>query len=115
MKVSQIQKLVKASVLSGQVNENMEVFKACGADLMSDVLRFAKEDVILITGLTNIHTLRTAEMANIQFVLFVRDKEPPAEVIDEAQEAGLTILKTNLPMYETCGILYASGLGKVEG
>ena len=43
--------------------------------LMSDVLTVEADDAVLITGLANIQAIRTAEMADISCILFVRDKE----------------------------------------
>ena len=83
---------------------------ACGADLMSDVLAFTKSDSLLLTGLTNPQVIRTAEIAEIKAVCFVRGKRPQAETVALAQEKGIPLLCASLPMYESCGRLYGSGL-----
>jgi hypothetical protein len=81
-----------------------------GADLMSDALRFAREDTLLITGLTNPQAIRTAEMVGARAVLFVRAKLPPQETIALAQETGIVLLATRYTMYEASGRLYSAGL-----
>ncbi|SHE68218.1 hypothetical protein [Alkalibacter saccharofermentans] len=111
MKIHEIKNILDAEILCGEDKLSDEISLACGCDLMSDVLRFAKEDVVLLTGLTNIHVLKTAEMANIQYLVFVRDKTPAVEMVQEADELDMVIMKTRLPLYEACGKLYKEGLG----
>jgi hypothetical protein len=111
MKLHEIKSILDAEILCGGDKLSDEISLACGCDLMSDVLRFAKEDVVLLTGLTNIHVLKTAEMANIQCLVFVRDKTPAVEMVQEADELDMVIMKTRLPLYEACGKLYKEGLG----
>jgi hypothetical protein len=85
---------------------------ACGgaADLMSDVLAFARPDSLLLTGLTHPQVVRTAEMAGILALVFVRGKHPPPETTALAAEVGIPLLGTRYKMYEACGRLYAAGL-----
>ncbi|NTW70787.1 MAG: hypothetical protein HGA49_00905 [Eubacteriaceae bacterium] len=114
MKLYEIRDILKASILCGEDKLDYEVSLACGCDLMSDVLRFAKENVVLLTGLTNIHVLKTAEMANIECLVFVRDKTPTPDLIQQAEELNMVIMTTELPLYESCGRLYKKGLGDME-
>ena len=81
-----------------------------GADLMSDVLAFTQEGTLLMTGLTNPQVVRTAEMASVKAVVFVRGKLPPAETIALAEEKGIPLLASKYTMFETCGRLYKAGL-----
>jgi len=102
-------------VLSGHVivnNHDLETDFPLGgaADLMSDVLAFGAEGMVLMTGLTNPQVVRTAEMAGIEVVVFVRDKTPPPETIELARESGITLIRAGYTMYEACGRLYQAGL-----
>ena len=92
------------------VDLDMKIHSAFGADLMSDVLRFGREDTLLITGLTNTQAVRTAEMVGIRALLFVRAKIPPPETIALAKEVGVALLATQYTMYEASGLLYKAGL-----
>lgn len=112
MKLREIKEIIGAKVLCGEDRLDMEITHANGCDLMSEVLRLADEDMVLITGLTNIHVLKTADMANIQTLLFVWGKTPDNSFIREADELGMVILTTELSMYNCCGILYKYGLGE---
>lgn len=102
-------------ILNGDLlveNETMDDELPLGgaADLMSDVLAFGTEGMVLMTGLTNPQVVRTAEMAGVNVIVFVRDKTPPPETIEMARESGVTMIRTGYTMYEACGRLYQAGL-----
>lgn len=103
-------KILDAKVLCGEDKLDEEVRSACGSDLMSDVLAFVKEKSILITGLTNVHVMRTAEMLDIHCIIFARGKNPPEEVLEEARELGICVLSTEHTNYVSCGLLYSAGV-----
>jgi predicted transcriptional regulator len=77
---------------------------------MSDVLAFAKPGSLLLTGLTNPQVVRTAEMADLRAICFVRGKKPEKETIEMAESKDIPLLVTPLPMFESCGRLYREGL-----
>ena len=110
MTLQEIKKILNAQVIVAPEDPHLDVKMACGCDLMSDVLAFAKEDALLLTGLTNLQVVRTAEMANIKALVFVRGKEPSRETIALAMEKKIPIMITDLPLYEACGQLYRRGL-----
>ncbi|MBE5813729.1 MAG: hypothetical protein IKK08_04700 [Clostridia bacterium] len=102
--------ILDAKVLCGEDRLDEEVCMACGSDLMSDVLAFVKEKCVLITGLTNVHVMRTAEMLDIHCVIFARGKIPSEEILEEAREIGIAVLATENTNYTTCGLLYQAGI-----
>ncbi len=102
--------ILNARVLCGENDLDQEVRSACGSDLMSDVLAFVKDKSVLITGLTNVHVMRTAEMLDIHCVVFARGKIPPQEVLEEAEELGIVVLATAYTNYTTCGLMYEAGI-----
>jgi len=110
MTLEEVKEILNAQVIFAPQDLKMEVKMACGCDLMSDVLAFTKEDSLLLTGLTNLQVVRTAEMANIKALVFVRGKEPDRETIALAMEKKFPVMLTDLPMYEACGRLYQHGL-----
>ena len=77
---------------------------------MSDVLAFIKPNALLLTGLTNVQSVRTANVAEVKAIVYVRGKFPDKDAVALAQEEGIVLLATNLPLYESCGRLYARGL-----
>lgn len=111
MKLSEVRRILGAEVLTGEeLLDEVEALSVCGADLMSDVLAFTKEQTLLCTGLTNAQVVRTAELIGLCGVVFVRGKRPSAEVVAMAAQRGLPLLSTRYPLYETCGLLYTAGL-----
>ena len=103
-------KVLDASVLTGEDSLEMPVLSACGSDLMSDVLAFTKERTLLLTGLTNLQVIRTADISDLSAIVFVRGKIPQPDLIAAAKERDIPLLITNHPMYEACGLLYQKGL-----
>ena len=110
MKLRDILDTLAARVLVDHQNMDEEIPMGGAADLMSDVLAFGSEGMVLMTGLTNPQVVRTAEMAGINVVIFVRDKTPPPETLELAEDSGITLLITGYTMYEACGRLYKAGL-----
>lgn len=106
MTLREVKEILDAELLSSEESLDIEIEMACGADLMSDVLAFSKSGSLLLTGLTNQQVVHTAEIAEIKAVCFVRGKRPPPETIELANDKGLPLLYTSLPMYESCGRLY---------
>ncbi|MDC7232051.1 MAG: hypothetical protein PQJ58_02375 [Spirochaetales bacterium] len=109
MKLKEIMKLTDAELVCGDV-DSLEYSNAFSSDLMSDVLTNEADEAILITGLANVQAIRTAEMADISCILFVRDKTIPPNMVRLAQESDITILKTRHTMFWVCGVLYQAGL-----
>lgn len=109
MKLAEIIALVDGKLLF-EADLEMEIKCGSASDLMSDVLAFTEAGSILFTGLTNPQAVRTAEMADIKAIIFVRGKEPPPETVELAQEKGIPLVTTVLPMFEACGRLYEAGL-----
>lgn len=109
MNATAIQDLLKATVLVGPLPQE-EIMTACGSDMMSDVLAFPKDKMVLLTGLTNPHTVRTAELLDVLMLVFVRGKLPNEEVLNMAEDAGIAVLGTEYTLYDACGRLYAAGL-----
>lgn len=110
MKLAQVRNVLDAEVLCGMEWLDRDAKSACGSDLMSDVLAFTKEQALLLTGLTNIQVIRTAEMSDLVGILFVRGKRPGPEVVEMAKNMGIPLLSTQRQMYEACGMLYKDGL-----
>jgi hypothetical protein len=109
VKLAEIVSLLEGEMLA-EADAEMEIKCGSASDLMSDVLAFTEAGSILLTGLTNPQAVRTAEMADIKAIIFVRGKRPPPETIELAQERGIPLVMTALPMFEACGRLYGSGL-----
>ena len=115
MKISKMQELLEARVLCGDEHLGRHVYSACGCDLMSDVLAFAKDQAVLLTGLVNPQVVRTALMMDMNCIVFVRSKQPTDDIIALAKEHELVVLGTDKSLYSACGILYTNGLAGSKG
>jgi hypothetical protein len=87
-----------------------EIAGCFAADLMSEVLAFCGHRPLLVTGLTNVQSVQTADVVDAQAILYVNGKRPDAPALDLARGRGLPLLSTTLTMYEACGRLHRSGL-----
>lgn len=110
MNLREAKRIVKAELLWGEELLDREVRTACGADLLSDVLAFTKDRTLLLTGLTNVQVVKTAEISDMAGIIFVRGKRPAVELLELAKERNLPLFVTELSMFESCGRLHAAGL-----
>ncbi|MFA6200392.1 MAG: DRTGG domain-containing protein [Bacteroidales bacterium] len=111
MKIREIAEVLDAKIIVGEHRKGEdEVLLGFASDLMSDVLTLEEEKVLLITGLCNIQTIRTAEMANIDVILFVRNKEASEEMIELAEENDMVLMQSKFSMFKTVGLLYGTGM-----
>jgi len=74
--------------LTGEENLDMEFNAACGSDLMSDVMAYVKENVVLLTGLVNPQVIRTAEMMDIKLVVSSGERGPRRRLFKWQKKKG---------------------------
>ncbi len=110
MRLKEVKEILDAEVIVGNDQLDMEVKTAFGADLMSDVLAFAKPGSLLLTGLTNPQIIRTSDVLDIAAIILVRGKRPLLETIRLAEELRIPLLTTKYILFETVGRLYARGI-----
>jgi len=114
MKLTDIIKITDGTVVNQGVSLDWEIKGGCGADLMSDVLASAQPDAVLLTGLCNPQVVRTAQMADVRAIVFVRGKVPPIETIELASEESIPLISSPYGMFELCGRLHLAGLYSFE-
>jgi len=110
MKLGDVLEVIEGELVTPDADLDVEIKMGCGADLMSDVLAFTHEGTLLMSGLTNPQVVRTAEMADVRAIVFVRGKIPPAETVALAKDKGIPLLASKYTMFETCGRLFQAGL-----
>lgn len=113
MKLKELCSLVEGEVLAGNNRLDENVDYAFASDLMSDVLTIRIDNFILITGLANIQSIRTAEMSDVQYILFARGKKVTDEMLELAEDNGIVVIRTNFSMFKASGLLYGAGLKPV--
>lgn len=105
MIVNELAKYINGKVIIG--DDSHRVKSAFASDLMSDVLTMDEEDLVLITGLCTQQVIRTAEMSDIETVIFARGKTITQDIIQLAAEHEITLISSELSIFKLCGLLYS--------
>jgi predicted transcriptional regulator len=114
MTLQEIRDILQCEVLAGEDDLQVDVQQVVASDGMSEILAFAKSKELMITGLTNIQSIRTADIAGVSAVIYCRGKRPDKKVIDFARQKRIPVLVTTMVMFDICGILYNKGLKGVS-
>jgi predicted transcriptional regulator len=110
MRLRDVKEILDAEVIVGESKLDIEIQAGFAADLMSDVLSFAKPGSVLLTGLTNPLVVRTADTMDLVAIIFVRGKKPLKEAVELAKQKNIPLLATRYIMFETCGRLFGAGI-----
>lgn len=110
MTLARVKELLGCEVLVGEDDLSAEVETVVASDGMSEILAFARPGALMVTGLTNIQSVRTADIANVRAIVYIRGKRPGDAAIELARRSHIPILATELGMFDTCGILREHGL-----
>jgi predicted transcriptional regulator len=112
MRLDEIANVLSCETLCA-VDRVIDIEAVVASDGMSEILAFDCPNALMLTGLTNIQSVRTAVVADVHAIIYVRGKRPPSQVLDLAREKGIPVLVTSLGMFESCGLLYKAGLDGV--
>jgi predicted transcriptional regulator len=102
-----------AAALHGEVlidGGDLDLEIVVASDGMSEILAFHRPHALMLTGLTNVQSVRTAVVADVSAIVYVRGKRPSSAVLDLARDKSIPVLVTEHGMFESCGILYREGL-----
>lgn len=110
MVLREICTLVSGSVACGESSLDRKVKYGFASDLMSEVLTLKTNDILLITGLSNIQSIRTAEMSDINSIVLCRDRHATPDMIEIARENKIVIIESPYSLFKCSGILYDAGL-----
>jgi len=114
MKIENIVELLEGKILTSCKHHSENIDRGFASDLMSDVLTLGEcDDVILITGLANIQTIRTAEMAGIHQVALVRGKKASIEMLSLAEENDIIIIETSFSAFRASAVLHHAGIRSI--
>ena len=113
MKIREIVAAVDGRLVCVGQDPDAEVEKAFASDLMSDVLTLSESNLLLITGLANIQSVRAVEMSDIHCLLLCRGKKAGEDMIELARENGLTLIESRLSVFYCCARLFNAALTPV--
>lgn len=110
MRLEMLRDLLKCEVLTGAEALDTEIETAVASDAMSVVLASPHPQALMITGLTNIQSVRTAQVAYLRAILYVGGRRPSEATTKLARDNETVLLSTEFGMFESCGILYSHGI-----
>ncbi len=110
MKLAAIRDLLHCTVLAGENALDLEVDTAVAADGMSAVLAAPHPGALMVTGLANIQSVRTADVAFISAILYVRGSRPNETAVEFARKKKIVLLSTALGMFDACRTLGNQGI-----
>ena len=110
MKLSDIISLLECEILANGNFDEVEITKTLASDMMSDVLAFAQPGALLVTGLVNSQSVRTADIADAAGIIYIRGKKPDEQTLNLANEMGIPVFATTRGMFEVCAMLHSIGL-----
>jgi hypothetical protein len=110
LSLEQIVELLEGKVICNGSDLSRTVAYGFASDLLSDVLTLDHTDILFLTGLCNIQTIRTAEVADINQIVFVRGKVVTPQMCRVARESNIVLIQSPMSLFRASGILYSSGL-----
>lgn len=114
MNVQELIDAIEGTLITKEVDLSKEVKGAFAADLMSDVLASVQPEAVLLTGLCNPQVVRTAHMADVVAIVFVRGKDPDEATVALANNEGIPLITSQLGMYALCGRLNCLNIPSLE-
>ena len=109
-RLAEIRDLFQCAVLTGEDRLDQEMSTVVASDAMSPVLAALQPRALLVTGLANIQSVRTAHVADLAAILYVRGVRPDERSIAMASQRNIVLLATTMGMFDCCGILRERGL-----
>lgn len=113
MNISEIEKILSGNIVCGKKRALETVNYGFSSDLLSDVLTLEVDSLILITGLVNVQTIRTAEMSEISKIVFARGKKVSQEMIQLAEQNDMVLMECECSVFKASGLLFKAGLKSV--
>lgn len=113
MTIDELTGIIDGRVVCSEDNSTLNIEYAFASDLMSDVLTVETSNMLLITGLANLQAIRTAEMSDIECIVFARAKKISEEMISIAKENKMTLIESHHSLYHISGELYKAGIKSI--
>lgn len=119
MKAREIVKLLYANEIHVANREwlEKEYEIAASCDLMSDCLALIsrnQSNTVMLTGLCNVQALRTAEMIDVELLIFTRGKMLDYDTLQMVKEFNINVFTTSCTLFEASGLLFKSGMKPID-
>ncbi len=105
MKVNELTKKLKLTVLCEGNNFNTEITGCFAGDLLSLAMSGVVSGNAWITVQTNMNILGIASLTESSCVIVANSMNIPEDVINKAKEENITLLKSEKTTYELCCLI----------
>lgn len=102
MKISDVVAVLEGEIVCCKDKLDHTIGDFVASDLLSDILAFESHNYVLLTGLTNSHVLRTAEITSACCVVILRDKQPQPSMVSLAKLSNIPLVLSKCGMFEAC-------------
>ncbi len=92
MRLDEVAAALGCELLDSGDGAEVEVEAVVASDGMSEILAFHCPHALMLTGLTNIQSVRTAVVADVHAIVYVRGKRPQERVLQLAHDSGIPVL-----------------------
>lgn len=110
MRIDKVLEITKGKIITKADYQHVNIFHGLSSDLMSDVLTLHSDNTLLVTGLANNQTIRTAEMLDIHCIIFARNKHATPDMIALAEQSNIVLIETPYSMFKVVGLLFQNGI-----
>ncbi len=102
MKISDLVAVLEGEIVCCKDMLDHAIGDFAASDLLSDILAFETNNYALLTGLTNSHVLRTAEITSACCVVILRGKQPQSSMVSLAKLNNIPLVLSKYGMFEAC-------------
>lgn len=106
MKLSEIAEKLDLTVLVKGDGFEKEVLGGYTSDLLSDVMGNIGEGMVWITLQAHRNSIAVASLKEAAAIILIGGAMPYGETLEQAKKEGISILCTNMPAFETSGLIY---------
>jgi hypothetical protein len=108
MKLSELADKLGAQIVANVERADVEqVERFHVSDRISDLLNFASDETLLVTGLVNAHLARVAELMDAPGICLLDGLAPDAPLLEAALRRGIVLMIAESGREETAGLLRA--------
>jgi len=108
MKLKELIEQLNLTVFEPGNNLDRTLSGGYASDLLSDVMGYAKHDMIWVTLQNHVNIIAVASLKDIAAIILVHGLEPARDVLDRAKEEGITLLGTESDTFRISADVYMS-------
>ena len=111
MTIREIQELLNLEVIAGKKGLDREVAGGYCGDLLSDVMGHAANGMMWLTIQSHRNIVAVALLKELSAIILASGHHPDEDARAKAEEEGIPILLSPLPIYQVAGQLFDAGIG----